>query len=259
MGTLLNKITLNLEGDAGVVVKGLIAPIAYTEHDFHIKWDALANLRVAEREKQYLASVFQSFLPSESVSVGELWQIEEAGVLALLGQLHPDPDINVGNARGLWACLRAYNDKIADIAFRIHAKFDLAEGHFTPSQFAGNLIIDRIEEKIVFFQMHIPDGTLNFNVVQRRNETYKGRPLYSTDIGFCPQMELRAGTQDVLQDTEFTKIITQAEAERTLALRFYKFQQVNWVSLEEASEMAQAQQKPIHAISIDGPLADEAC
>ena len=47
--------------------------------------------------------------------------------------------------------------------------------------------------------------------------------------------------------------------ELTLILRFYKSQQINWVSLEEALEMAPVQHKPIHAISIDGPLADESC
>ena len=259
MKTFDNKIMLNLAGDAEISVAGFIAPIEYMEHDFHIKWNELANLRVAEPEKQYSVSVFQSFLPSESVSVGELWQIREEGVLALLRQLHPDPDINTGNSSGLWACLRAYNDEIADITFRIHAKFDLVDGRFTPSQFTGNLIINRTTEKVAFFQMHVPDGTLNFNAIQRKNETYKGRPLYSTDIGFCPQIELLAGTQEVLQEMEFTEAITQVEAEAALAVRFYKFQQINWVSLEEALEMAPVQQKPIHAISIDGSLADESC
>ena len=157
------------------------------------------------------------------------------------------------------ACLRAYNDEIADIAFRIHAKFDLVEGQFTPSQFAGNLIIDRIKEKIAFFQIHVPNSTLNFNAIKSENKTYKGRPVYSADIGFCPQMELRTGTQDVLQDAEFTEAITQAEAVRALGARFYKSQQINWVPFEKASRMAQTQQKPIHVISIDGPLDDEAC
>ncbi len=255
-----NKITLNLDADAQVSVKGSIAPIEYMEHDFHIKWDALANLRVAEPEKQYPVSVFQSFLPSASVSVGELWQTEEAGVLELLRQLHPNPTfINTDDSRGLWACLRAYNDEIADIAFRIHAKFDLLEGRFTPSQFAGNLIINRIKEKIVFFQMYVPSSTLNFNAIKWENKTYRGRPVYSADIGFCPEMKLHAGTQDVLQEMEFTEAIPQEEAEKALAERFYKFQQINWVSLEEALEMAPAQQKPIHAISVDGFLADESC
>ena len=72
-------------------------------------------------------------------------------------------------------------------------------------------------------------------------------------------MELRAGIEDIVQNIEFTASITQAEVEHQLTLCFYKSQQIHWVSLEEALAMAPAQQKPIHAISIDGPLLDESC
>ena len=112
MKTSQNKIPLKLGRDAEVFVKGFIAPVEYTQYNFHMEWDALANLRVAEPEKQYPASVFHVFLPSEPVSVGECWEIEE-GVLELLRQLHPNPrldlDVNNGDSLGLWACLRAYN------------------------------------------------------------------------------------------------------------------------------------------------------
>ena len=107
--------------------------------------------------------------------------------------------------------------------------------------------------------MHVPNGILNFNAIQWTGETYKGRPVYSADIGFCPQMELRVGTQIVLQDPKFTESVTQAEVEHKLMRCFYKSQQINWVPLEKVLELAQAQQKPIHAISVDGPLSDEAC
>ena len=251
MKTFNNKITLNLDGDAEVNVKGFIAPIEYTQRNYHMEWDALANLRVAEAEKQYPASIFQAFLPSESVSVGECWQIEES-VLELLRQLHPTPNlelhINNGDSLGLWAGLRAYSNDIADIMFRIHAEFKFADGRFTPSQFAGHLVIDRIKEEIIFFQMHVPKGTLNFDVYWN---------TMGSDIGYCPQMELCTGT--LPHDVEFTALITQEEAERALISCFYKVQHINWVSLEEALEMAPAQQKPIHAVTLDGPLFDESC
>lgn len=94
MKTLNDKITLNLDGNTEVNVKGFIAPIEYTQYNFHIKWEALANLRVAEPEKQHPVSIFQAFLPSESISVGDCWQIE-AGVLELLRQLHPNPRLDL--------------------------------------------------------------------------------------------------------------------------------------------------------------------
>ena len=255
MKTLSNKITLNLDREAEVNVTGFIAPIEYTQYNYHVEWDELANFRVAEPEKQYPTSVFQAFLPSEPVSVGECWKIQEEGALTLLKQLHPNPrlklTIDSGDSRGLWACLRAYNDGLAEIVFRIHAEFIMKNGKFTPSQFAGHLVIDRLREKVVSFKMYVPQTTINFDAGWTRDEGT------AAEIGFCPKMELSAGTQ--LHGVEFTASITQEEAERTLSSCFYKFQKINWVSLEEALELAPAQQKPIHVISVDGPLFDEAC
>ena len=250
-----NKITLSLDGVSEVLVEGFIAPIEYTQYNFHVEWDALANLQVAEPEKRYPASVFRAFLPSESVSVGDLWQIEGEGVLELLRQLNPNPRldlyINAGDSHGLWACLRAYNDKYAEIVFRIHAEFILEDGRFTPSQFTGHLVIDRIKEKVAAFKMYVPEGVLNFDVGRNSTRTI--------DVGFCPRMELRAEIHEAPSGIEFVESITQEAGERKLILRFYKSQQINWVSLEEALEMAPARQKPVHVVSIDGPLADESC
>ena len=259
MNTLPNKITLNLNGDAEVTVKGFIAPIEYTKRDYHLDWDELANLRVTKPGTQYPASVFQAFLPSKPVSVGECWQVEEEGALILLRQLNPNPqlELEVGGADsyGLWACLRAYNDVYAEILFRIHAEFVLEKGWFAPSQFAGHVVINRLKKKVASFKMHIPDATLNFDARWR----IFGDKRRAATSGFCPQMELCAGEQDVLQDAKFTEAFIRPEASHVLLLRFYKSAQINWVSLEEALELAPVLQKPIHAISSGGALADESC
>ena len=258
MKTFDNKIALNLDGNAEINVKGFIAPIEYTQRNYHVDWDELANFRVAEPEKQYPTSVFQAFLPSEPVAVGECWEIKEEGALTLLRQLSPNPqlELEVGgvDSYGLWACLRAYNDAFAEILFRIHAEFVLEKGWFAPSQFAGHLVIDRVEKRVAAFNMHVPEATLNFDVRWRIRDG-----LCGADIGFCPQMELCTGKQDVLQDAKFTEAIPQAEVLQALMLRFYKSARINWVSLEEALKIAPAQQKSIHAISISGPLFDESC
>ena len=158
--------------------------------------------------------------------------------------------IDASDSCGLWACLRAYNDQFADIVFRIHAEFKFEDGRFTPSQFTGHLVIDRTGEKITFFEMYVPEGPINFDVDWNS----------IIDSGLCPQMELRVGTQAPVQDVEFiANSITDEEAKRILTQRFYKSEQINWVLPEQALEIAQTQQKPIHVISIDGPLTDEAC
>ncbi|RKU33281.1 hypothetical protein C6499_01525 [Candidatus Poribacteria bacterium] len=254
------KITLNLTDTSEILVKGYIAPIENTGSNFHVEWDALANLRVAEPEKQHPTSVFQSFLPNTPVSVGELWALDATGVLTLLKQLHPKPNlflhINAGDSYGFWACLRAYNAQYADIVFRIHAEFRLEDGWFTPSQFTGHLIIDRNREKVAFFEMYVPEGVINFDVNWKQDENDSH---FHTTTGFCSKIELRAGNQELLESIKFTETITQEVAERALIHKFYKSERINWVPPEQVLEMVEAQQKPIHAVSIDGPLVDESC
>ena len=98
--------------------------------------------------------------------------------------------------------------------------------------------------------MYVPEGPINFDVSWNS----------IIDSGLCPQMELRVGRQNPVRAAEFTgDSITDEEAKHILIQRFYKSEQINWVPPEQALEIAQAQQKPIHVISIDGPLADEAC
>ncbi len=264
MKSTSNQITLNLNRDAQVSVKGFIAPIEYSGSNFHVKWDTLANLRVAEPEKQYPTSIFCDFLPKAAVSVGTPWEIEHAGALELLKQLHPNPSLSMcgelpyrkTESQGLWACLRAYDTEFADVVFRIHAQFDLKDGWFTPSEFIGHLVIDRLKRSVAFFQMYVPEGTINFGAKWKIDPNEEG---HITDSGFCPQIELRAGIENVGRNTEFVESITQEKVEHKLSLCFYKSQHIHWVSLEEALEMAPIQQKPIHAISIDGPLLDESC
>ena len=243
MKTTKNKISLNLNNDAKVTVTGFIAPIEYTQYNFHEKWDALINLRVAEPEKQYSTSIFCDFLPKAAVPVGTSWEIEPAGVLALLKQLHPeshlDMHVNSGDSCGLWACLRAYNDEFADIVFRIHAEFKLENGWFTPSQFAGHLVIDRTNERVAFFQMHVPKDTLNFDTWWNKTGG-SDDSQWSTDIGFCPQIELRAWNRRRFANKSLNSQnpLQHAAAAHKLIRCFYKSQQINWVSLEEALEMA---------------------
>ena len=255
-----NTITLSLKGESEVLVTGFIAPVEESLSDTFKEWDELVNLRVAEPEKLYPASVFQAFLPIKPVSVGDLWVPDMTRVVTLLKQLHPNPNfflhINAGDSFGLWVCLRAYNEQYADIVFRIHAEFKLQDGWFTPSQFTGHLVIDRIAEKVAFFEMYVPKSVINFDINWKMD---KDAFHHITGTGFCPKMELRAGAQDLLERIEFTEFITQEAAERALTLRFYKSQQINWVPLAQVLEKAQAEQKPIHVISIDGPLTDESC
>jgi hypothetical protein len=100
-----SKITLNLDSTSEILVSGFIAPVGESLSDSFKQWDELVNLRVAEPEKRHPASVFQAFLPKNAVSVGDLWVPDMIGVVALLKQLHPNPNfflhINAGDSFGL--------------------------------------------------------------------------------------------------------------------------------------------------------------
>lgn len=261
MDTKQEKISFNISGIEKISIQGFIAPIENMEPNFHEEWEALANMRVSEPEKEYDTSVFYAFLPNNPVSIGECWKIEESGALELLKQLNPNPNldmhINIGDSAGLWACLRAYNDQHVHIVFRIHAEFQLEDGWFTPSHFAGDLIIDRTKDDVVYFQQHVPEGK-RFDVNWKK---HKDDPdlFYSTASGVCPKIELNSGKRIAESDSEYALSITQEDVEKKLIKLFYKSQQINWVPFEDAVKLAQKQQKPIHALSIDGPLDDEAC
>ena len=104
--------------------------------------------------------------------------------------------------------------------------------------------------------MYVPEGTVNFDVNWKQD---KDDPYAITDAGLIQRMELHAETQENSQNIEYALHITEDEATRFLNTQFYKSEQINWVRPEQAVELAEEQSKLIHVISVDGPLADEAC
>ncbi len=157
-----------------------------------------------------------------------------------------------GDTDGLWALLRAYNDAYAEIVFRIHAEFVLEDGFFTPSQWAGHLILDRHPPKMAYFEMYVPESTLNFDVNRKHPDGYT-----VTANGVC-RIEMTAG-EDSTKEIAFSSEIPMEEAQLALARRFYKAQEIEWVPLDEAVEKARLLDRPIHVVSAEGTFMDESC
>ena len=248
------KIHLEINGPEPIVVNASISPIEFSTGGFHVDWETLATLREVEPQKAYPVSTFRGFLPPEAVTVGEYWEIDDKSALELLKQLAKNPSLQlwVNDEIGRWASLRAYNDHYAEIVFRIHAAFVLTDGFFTPSQFAGRLIIDRHLEQLANFEMSVPPSTLNFDVHRNYDD---GRNL--TDCGIC-QIEMNAG-QVATRESTYSEEISIEEAQLGLARQFYPAQSIEWVKLEEAAEMAKALNRPIHVVSADGTFMDQSC
>ena len=232
----------------------LFPQLRFTTAGFHVDWEPLATLREVEPQKSYPASTFQGFLPRTEVSVGEHWKIDPESALQLLKQLAEEPQLELWNHDdiGQWASLRAYNDNYAEIVFRIHTVFAFKDGWFTPSQFAGLLIIDRCRQELVYFQMSVPPSTLNFDAVRDYDDN---RAL--TECGVC-QIEMTAG-EKVAQRLTYSEEISMEDARLGLARQFYPAQFIEWVKLEEAEEMARLFDRPIHVVSADGTFMDESC
>ena len=248
------KIHLELNGPDPILVNASIAPIEFTTAGYHVDWESLATMREVESQKSYPISTLRGFLPLKAVAVGEHWEIDPETVLELLKQFAENPRLEprIGDDEGKWASLRAYNDDYAEIVFRFHAVFAWKDGFFTPSQFAGSLIIDRRLEKLAYFEMSVPPSTLNFDAGRKFDEGF-----WAAESGVC-RIEMIAG-KEVTQALAYSEEIPMEEARLGLARQFYPAQSIEWVTLEEAAEMAKALDRPIHVVSADGTFMDESC
>ena len=248
------KIHLELKGPEPIIINASIPPIEFSTGGFHVDWETLATLREVEPRRNYPVSTFSGFLPTEAVAVGEYWEIDDESALQLLKQLAENPSLQlwVNDETGRWASLRAYNEDYAEIVFRIHAAFALKDGFFTPSQFAGSLVIDRHLEELTYFEMSVPPSTLNLDVHKVINE-YRA----FTDSGVC-RIEMISG-KEATQALAYSEEISMKEARLGLAKQCYPAQSIEWVKLEEAAEMAKALYRPIHVVSADGTFMDQSC
>lgn len=248
------KIQLEFNGPDPIAVNASIPPITFTTAGYHVDWESLATLREVEACRNYPASTFQGFLPQKAVSIGEHWKIDPDSALQLLKQLAEEPQLELRNddGGGQWASLRAYNDNYAEIVFRIHTVFKFKDGRFTPSQLAGTLIIDRHLEELIYFEMSVPPGTLNFDAHWKWNDE-----LTVTECGVC-RIEMTAG-KGPTQALAYSEEISMEKARLGLARQFYPAQFIEWVKLEEAVDTAVALNRPIHVVSADGTFMDESC
>ena len=77
-----------------------------------VKWDELQDLCAGVNQKKSIVCLSSTiFCQNQSVSVGDTWEIQHDGVLELIKQLHPKPNLictlNSGDSNGLWACLQS--------------------------------------------------------------------------------------------------------------------------------------------------------
>ncbi len=263
----LNNI---LKNSASLEVHAHWDPIADSTYNLHKKSPenvALFDLSPHEATKEYKVEAFNAFLPASTVAVGDVWELDLDTVIPFLSQFHPGATGELRHGQeGAFACLRALSQDYADISFRIHAEFTLATrpnpdwkpgsnerqmdlARFIPSQYTGRLRINLKTGTICDFSLALPPRNSNVDI----------NDFGYADMVFVPRMELLTMPTEAHDDIEWESAITPEETRKALALKFYKFAEINWVPIEEAVAESEATQRPIHVVIAWGPLDDESC
>ena len=226
----------------------------------------LFDLAPNQPVKEYRTDAFSAFLPPSTVGVGDVWELDANSVVSFLHQFHPGATADLGyGEEGAFASLRACSSDYAEIAFRIHAEFTLksaayqewqeendereSEARFIPSQFAGKILVNLKSGTVRAFSLALPARNTNVDL-----NAYGG-----ADMVYVPRMELLATDETDQDEIAWDAAITTEEAHRMLALKFYKFAEIDWLSIDEAVVQAKATHRPIHAILVWGCLDDESC
>ena len=245
-------------------------PIADSTHNLHKK--SLENAEIFdlspnETTRTYKTTTFNGFLPLSAVEVGDVWKLELDKIIPFLVQFHTGATGTLRHGQaGAFACLRALSEDYADISFRIHAEFTLATrpnpewrpdsdvrrvdfARFIPAQYFGHLCIHLKTGTICDFSLALPPRNSNVDI----------NDFQFADMVFVPRMELLATPTKTESDIVWAQAITTETARRRLALKFYKFAEINWRPLSAAVTEASAMERPIHAVIPWGPLDDESC
>jgi hypothetical protein len=232
------------------------------------------SLRPAVPRTTYTARDFSPFLPESLTAVGQVWALDPDRVQAFLAQFHPRPRLHLtatgrrAGPDGAFALLRAVSPSHAEIVFRIHAEFhvtppvggDLQSVYawLTPAYFHGRLVVNKAKGTVEYFQLALPTDKA-LNVFLTVNPSLLNIPKLGHDIIRVDRMELAGGDRRVADNVSWAESIPPAEAARRLAKVFYKFEEIDWVPVDQALAKARSQNRPIFAIVSWGSTDDQSC
>lgn len=253
------------EGSARAVLENPIHKLVYS-------W--FQELRPAQARQTYTEREFSAFLPEVVEGVGQLWALDAARVAAFLKQFHPRPSMNLiapgrrAGPDGAFAILRAASLSHLDVIFRVHAEFDVAPdgyapmgigAYYTPAYFSGRMVVNKQTGKVDHFRLALAtDKSLNVHltvaVPDLDLEGYRQAPH---DIVRVERMELTSGA--FADDVAWDKELPPAEAQARLARVFYKFQEIDWVPIDQVQAEALRRNRPIFAVVLWGMIDDQSC
>ncbi|MEE6467442.1 hypothetical protein FKM82_007240 [Ascaphus truei] len=238
----------------------------------------LRNWTTAELSNNvFFARQFKPFLPPiNTLDLGEPWWIipselnlytgylpnnrfypptptgKEVIIHKLLSMFHPRPFIKTRFApQGSVACVRAITDFYYDIAFRIHAEFQLNEHPnfpfwFSPGQFTGHIVISKDASHVRYFKLFVPNNrSLNVDMEWLYGASESSN--MEVDIGYLPLMELESlgpSIPSVIYDENGNVIDSMNSQGDPIE---FMFEDIIWqseISWEEAAEKLEVSMYP---------------
>lgn len=292
------RVLLNVADDASITVNAEWGEIVSSVYKLHERNSVLADLSPAEASRTHPAAVLRGFLTHEPVAVGDTWPVDRRSLVAVLSQFHPSATTNLHHSTGKgggYAVLRAIGKDYAEVMIRSHVDFKLADTAdgitwLTPGQFEGRMLIDRRNGSVASLTFELPQSSPNFDT--NAPFEHEGKMYNAADIGTIDRMWIGSGIGPV-EDigggvpaavpagvpagapadgsartvsahpsgvaVMFDASIADAVARKTLAEKFYLCSTLDWVTPEEALQLARETGRPIHAVSLFGALEDESC
>ncbi len=176
------------------------------------------NMIPARERQTYTERDFSAFLPETLTTVGQIWSLDLDKVAALLRQLHPSPSMHLnGEGRrvgpdGAFAVLRAMSPSYLDIAFRVHAEFDISadlpkelrmQGWYAPAFFAGQMVVNREKGTVEYFDLALPtDRSLNVELTLKPIDYTPPPPGCTKSLSHymarVDRMDLQGGNGDLV-------------------------------------------------------------
>lgn len=269
-----------LHGQAGLEVKADWTPIGKGRDRLErtvnpIVYSWFTELRPTQVRQRYTARDFSAFLPPVVGNVGQLWMLDSDKVAAFLKQFHPQPSMHLtapgrrAGPDGAIAILRAASPDYLDITFRIHAEFYLTPedwpaelppigAWYSPAFFTGRILVNTQAGTVDYFRLELPtDKALNVHLTVDASRL--GYTSQAHDIVRVEHMELTGGDSKRVDNFAWGKEITPVEAQIRLAKVFYKFEEIDWVPVDQALAQARRLGRPIFAIVSWGSFNDQSC
>jgi hypothetical protein len=270
----------NLYGPTLMEVSARWSEVGHGRDQMHAKlspklYSVIKELQPAEARRTYTASDFSAFMPKGIGEVGQIWSLDGDKIVRILTQFHPHPSLKlVASGRragpdGAFGILRGVSSEYLDIAFRIHAEFELTlpqwssnrpqvRAWYTPAYFSGHMLVHQRTGTVDDFRLALAaDKALNVHLTVEFKDVGLNRQGH--DIVRVEQMELTGGDPDVARKIVWTKELTVEEADRRLAKVFYKFHDIDWLPFDQVAEQARKRQRPIFAIVSWGSFDDQSC